>query len=101
MSEHVSEVATTVDAVDPGRCPLCGQPNSCGNIEAAAISRIEGGTKHEEKACSGDSHCWCQDAEIRFPAELCAQVAAPLQRQACICRRCAEGFQRSAAESSR
>lgn len=60
-------------AMDPSRCPLCGQPNACG-AEAAR--------------CSGEpcTDCWCMTVAI--PAALRAQVPAEAQGLACICRNC-------------
>ncbi|MGV3493100.1 MAG: cysteine-rich CWC family protein [Ramlibacter sp.] len=61
-------------AIDPGRCPLCGQPNTC------AMERAR---------TSGEAQppCWC--TQVDFSAELLARVPAQAQRLACICPACA------------
>jgi len=61
-------------AVDPGRCPLCGQPNGCA-MEAERASGV------------AQPPCWCR--EVRFDAALLARVPAAAQRCACICHACA------------
>lgn len=60
--------------VDPGLCPLCGQPNQC----AMEVERLTG-----EK----QPPCWC--TQVDFSAELLARVPASQQRLACICAACA------------
>lgn len=62
-------------AVDPARCPLCGQPNHC-------AMEVEGATGQPQPPC------WCTGVE--FARELLAQVPPAARRQACICRACAE-----------
>ena len=65
-----------MDLHDPNRCPLCGGANEC-------------------QLCSPAAHkgpCWCASAEM--PAELLARVPENLRHRACICRPCAEKFQR-------
>ncbi|WP_010324746.1 cysteine-rich CWC family protein [Marinobacterium stanieri] len=63
--------------VDPLKCPLCGQGNACLNLGAEDVSRT----------------CWCNDPDIRFPAELLAQIPPEQRRKACICRACALAYQ--------
>lgn len=65
----------TEAAVDPCRCPLCGQPNACANESVRAGSGAE------------RTPCWCTTA--RFSPELLARVPAAAQRKACICAACA------------
>lgn len=65
----------TSAAPDATRCPLCGQPNRC----AMEVER-ETGEKQPP--------CWC--AQVDFSADLLARVPPEAQRQACICRACAE-----------
>ncbi|MBI2745736.1 MAG: cysteine-rich CWC family protein [Burkholderiales bacterium] len=61
-------------AIDPCRCPLCGQPNGCAN-------EIERATGQPQPLC------WC--TTVTFTPELLARVPAQAQRQACICAACA------------
>jgi hypothetical protein len=61
-------------AIDPCRCPLCGQPNACANEAARASGQPQ-------------PPCWCTRAH--FPPELLARVPPAAQRQACICAACA------------
>lgn len=57
-------------AVDPSRCPLCGEANAC--------AMVEGGTT-----------CWC--FELAIASDVLAQVPSEAQGVACVCRRCASG----------
>jgi len=67
-------------AVDVSLCPLCQQSNACGNLL-------------KNDACVNDTtSCWCQSAEIRFPAELLQKVPKNQRGLACICRSCAKNF---------
>jgi hypothetical protein len=61
-------------AVDPCRCPLCGQPNACANEQA----RVSG---------EAQPACWC--TAVHFSPGLLARVPAEAQRRACICAACA------------
>ncbi|MCZ8294792.1 MAG: cysteine-rich CWC family protein [Hylemonella sp.] len=61
-------------AIDPRRCPLCGQPNGCANEIARATGQAQ-------------PPCWC--TTVTFTPELLARVPAQAQRQACICAACA------------
>jgi len=61
-------------ALDPTRCPLCGQPNGC------AMER-------ERATGQPQPPCWC--TEVRIPAQVLARVPAAAQRKACICPACA------------
>jgi hypothetical protein len=64
------------DAVDPSRCPLCGQPNRC----ALEIEREAG---------VAPPACWCTQAD--FTSDLLARVPAAARGRACICAACAAG----------
>ncbi|MEH6652397.1 MAG: cysteine-rich CWC family protein [Motiliproteus sp.] len=89
----------TDSPVDPSCCPLCGQANECANTANTVGSSTEDAEANARpKPCSGDSatDCWCYSGDIRFSAELIEQVPEAQQRQACICRRCAEAFSRAA-----
>ena len=57
-------------AIDPCRCPLCGQPNACAMIAGA----------------SAPGPCWC--TRVSFSAELLKQVPEAAQNKACICAAC-------------
>jgi hypothetical protein len=57
-------------AVDPRRCPLCGDGNACGMAEGA-------------------SSCWCFEATI--PPEVIERVPAEARDRACVCQGCAAG----------
>ncbi len=58
-------------AVDPTRCPLCGQSNAC--AIAAGKTRCE--------------DCWC--GAVTMPAGVLAAIPAEARERACICRACA------------
>ncbi|UYI50295.1 cysteine-rich CWC family protein [Vibrio natriegens] len=65
---------------DPLVCPLCGQPNSCLNLDIT-------------------KSCWCNDPSIKFPEGLLSQVPEEKRRKACICKACALKYQNSIKES--
>jgi len=65
---------TPLPALDPCRCPLCGQPNGCAN----EIARASG---------TAQPPCWC--TTVTFAPALLARVPAQAQRRACICAACA------------
>jgi hypothetical protein len=67
----------TVPAVDPTRCPLCGDDNACGVARGAGT-------------------CWCFSTPV--PEAVLARVPPALQGVACVCERCASG-RRSPAET--
>ncbi|PUE38291.1 cysteine-rich CWC family protein [Limnohabitans sp. Hippo3] len=60
-------------ALDPCRCPLCGQSNACAmaapNTGAAA-----------------PGPCWC--TRVEFSADLLKQVPEAARNKACICAAC-------------
>ena len=60
-------------AVDPCRCPLCGQPNACAMA-----------TPTTEAAAPGP--CWC--TLVQFSADLLKQVPEAARNKACICAAC-------------
>ena len=60
-------------AIDPARCPVCGQPNRC----AMGIAAETGGAQPP---------CWCMGAS--FPPALRSAVPAPARGLACICAGC-------------
>ncbi|MDQ8017274.1 MAG: cysteine-rich CWC family protein [Bordetella sp.] len=64
----------TAPAVDPSRCPLCGQGNGCAEEAARATGQPQ-------------PPCWCMTAE--FPPALRAEVPQAARGQACICAACA------------
>ncbi len=67
-------MSNAMPAVDPCRCPLCGQPNACANELARATGQAQ-------------PACWC--TTVDFTPELLARVPPEAQRQACICAACA------------
>jgi Family of unknown function (DUF5522)/Cysteine-rich CWC len=71
------------NAVDPARCPLCGQSNDC-------------------RQCTSEVYkgpCWCMTMTI--PDELLARVPAELKDKACICRACVMGWHEARKETQR
>ena len=65
---------SSTPAVDPCRCPLCGQPNACANEVARTTGQVQ-------------PPCWC--TTVDFTPELLARVPPEARRQACICAACA------------
>ncbi|MDP4613444.1 MAG: cysteine-rich CWC family protein [Limnohabitans sp.] len=63
-------------ALDPCRCPLCGQPNACAMASPST-----------EAAASGP--CWC--TRVQFSADLLKQVPEAARNKACICAACVAG----------
>ncbi len=63
----------TEAGIDPGRCPLCGEDNGCGNLKG-----MPGGS------------CWCSHAD--FPAGIFAVIPDEKRRKACICPSCLEKY---------
>ncbi|WP_391570920.1 cysteine-rich CWC family protein [Cohnella sp.] len=61
--------------IDPGKCPLCGQSNSCGQL----ADRPHGS-------------CWCAKAE--FPPEIFDAIPAESRNKACICANCLARFKK-------
>lgn len=56
--------------IDDSICPLCKQVNRC---DVTAISG-----------------CWCM--KVKVPAELLAQVPAPIKNKSCICNKCIDRY---------
>jgi len=67
----------TATAVDPGQCPLCGQPNDCQLCTTTAYK----------------GPCWC--ARVEIPEALLAQVPADARNQSCLCRACVMEYHRA------
>ena len=61
--------------IDPNRCPICNESNSCAMEKAKAT-----GTKAER--------CWCMDAV--FSPSVMDKVPEAAKGKACICAKCAE-----------
>ncbi|MFC4302581.1 cysteine-rich CWC family protein [Cohnella boryungensis] len=58
----------------PGKCPLCGQNNACGNLA--------------ELPPHGS--CWC--SSVVFPPELFDELPEELRNKACVCKDCLNRF---------
>ncbi|MDI3382187.1 cysteine-rich CWC family protein [Xenophilus aerolatus] len=69
-----AEALAAAIAIDPSRCPLCGQGNGCAEELARATGRPQ-------------PPCWCMTAE--FPPALRDAVPEAARGRACICARCA------------
>jgi len=72
--KRVKSRDTMSAAVDPSRCPLCGETNACG-------------------MAAGKSACWCKSMKI--PPEVLEQVPPAARDEACVCERCATGTKRA------
>lgn len=57
------------ESIDPRKCPICGEVNSCEILE-------------------GTDTCWCFN--YTFPDKLKESVPQKLQGKSCICKKCAE-----------
>ncbi|PUE45685.1 hypothetical protein B9Z47_15510 [Limnohabitans sp. 2KL-1] len=64
-------------AVDPCRCPLCGQSNACAMALASATIKAE---------AASAPPCWC--TRVQFSADLLQQVPEEARHKACICAAC-------------
>jgi len=60
--------------IDPTRCPICHELNSCAMEAAKATDKIP-------------QRCWCIDAV--FKPDLMDQVPDSAKGKACICAKCA------------
>ncbi|MFB9276031.1 cysteine-rich CWC family protein [Cohnella cellulosilytica] len=60
-------------AIDPGKCPLCGQGNAC----ASAANEPPGA-------------CWC--AGEKFPPGLFDLLPPGTRNKACICQACLKAY---------
>lgn len=65
--------------IDPGLCPLCGQPNACQLCTSAAYK----------------GPCWCERANI--PDALLAQIPPEQRNRACLCVNCVASFHQKSA----
>lgn len=54
-------------AVDPKKCPTCGQGNACG-------------------MAAGKSHCWCFD--VKLDPLAVAAIPEAAKGKACLCQTC-------------
>jgi hypothetical protein len=68
------------EAVDPARCPLCGDANACAMLR-------------------GEDACWCAGAAISTDA--LARIPQPARGVACLCAACASGAPPKAAPARR
>lgn len=66
---------TSFPAVDPGQCPLCGQPNRC----AMELERSTG---------QPQGPCWC--TQVDFSPALLSRIPTPAQAVACVCAACVQ-----------
>jgi hypothetical protein len=66
----------TDSALEPTRCPLCGQVNQCA-MEAERTSGVK------------QPPCWCTD--LKFDRELLEQLPDQALGKTCICPACARG----------
>ncbi len=64
--------------LDTRCCPLCGQPNYC--VMAAGQSK---------------KPCWC--SEMKISLALLGQVPPEVQGKVCICKSCADAFEKERA----
>ena len=77
LKEAILMSQSEVIQIDARLCPLCQQNNACANVEADALS------------CDNDkASCWCQNSEVKFPAQLLQSIPEPLMDKACICAAC-------------
>jgi len=83
-------------AIDPARCPLCGGLNDCTRCAAGAAASSSAFTRPGDlpEDETPRSQCWCESQTI--PATLLTRVPEAQRGRACICRACAEAFQRGA-----
>lgn len=69
-------------ALDERLCPLCQQPNACGNLQSVHTEEPTG-----DLAVSASFDCWCLHQPVSAAA---LQQLSPDQRgQSCICQSCA------------
>ncbi|MCF6781462.1 cysteine-rich CWC family protein [Stutzerimonas stutzeri] len=59
------------DALDPTRCPLCGQSNQC----------------EQSDPTTADQPCWCFGVEI--DTQSLERIPSSERGKACLCARCA------------
>lgn len=68
---------SSLQSIDPTICPLCNQPNLCGE---------------ENPSHKIDGRCWCADEII--PREIFKLVPEEQLRKTCICKKCLDKFRR-------
>ncbi|MFB9254735.1 cysteine-rich CWC family protein [Vibrio agarivorans] len=56
------------------RCPLCNQPNQCG------------------QPADSNQPCWCFNKDVQFPKGLLDSVPEEKKGKACICKQCADDY---------
>ncbi len=71
--------------IDPGLCPLCGQPNRCAMACAPQTDGLDGPDVASQPKQA--EPCWC--TRVQFSERLLQQVPAAAKNKACICLRCA------------
>jgi len=62
------------DSIAPNRCPLCGQANSCSQVDPARAAQS----------------CWYFSAAV--DSQALAQLPDALKDRTCLCPRCAQGL---------
>ncbi|MBP6221573.1 MAG: cysteine-rich CWC family protein [Limnohabitans sp.] len=68
----------SLPAVDPCRCPLCGQSNACAMATPATTVGV---------GATAPGPCWC--TRVHFSADVLTQVPEAARNKACICAACA------------
>lgn len=71
FSDGSEAMTNSIDLGSNGRCPACGQPNSC-----AAATNLAA------------PNCWCRS--VVGPPELLARIRERFPVAACLCRGCLE-----------
>jgi hypothetical protein len=71
--------------IDPGLCPLCGQPNGCAMVCAPQLNGLD--LSEVASPPTQNEPCWC--TRVQFSERLLQQVPAAAKNKACICLRCA------------
>ena len=73
-------MSSPLTALQPTRCPLCGQVNQC-------AMEVERATGVKQPAC------WC--TTVDFSSDLLDRLPAQARGQACICAACAAAAAKS------
>ena len=66
--------------LDKAICPLCGDLNHCATA-----------------ADPNATECWCED--VKFPAELLAQIPESIGDKVCVCRTCLQNYREKTGDS--
>ncbi len=66
--------------LDTAICPLCGGPNLCATA-----------------ADPNATECWCED--VKFPAELLAQIPESVGEKVCVCQKCLQNYREKTGDS--